>query len=92
MNIQEMMKQAKKMQLKIEKAKNELKTKEFVITKPGIEVVIFGDRQLKSINIDEALLDDKSMVEALVQIAINEGNELIDQAQKLLEQSQQGAM
>lgn len=81
MSIQAMMKQAKKMQEELEKAQNELFKKEFKIEKQGVTVVMTGDGRLKSLNIDEILIDpdDKDIIEDLIVIAINELKEIIDE-------------
>lgn len=83
MNINAMMAQAKKMQAEMEKSKAELDAKEFKVEKQGITVVVLGNRRVKSVDINEILIDpdDKEMLEDLVIIAINEANELIDQAE-----------
>ena len=82
MNINAMMAQAKKLQAEMEKSKAELDAKEFKVEKQGITVVVLGNRKVKSIDINEILIDpdDKEMLEDLVIIAINEANELIDAA------------
>ncbi len=95
MNIQQMMKQAKKMQEKITKSKMELSQKEFVIKKQGVNVTILGNRKIKAINLDDALIDpdDKELLQDIIILAINEANELIDAAEDLLEQpSNSGVM
>lgn len=94
MNIQEMMKQAKKMQEKIEKAKKELEIKEFVIKKHGIELTMLGNYQLKNLEFDENLLDpdDKEILQDLIVLAINEATSLIKEAHELIEPQKNRAM
>lgn len=89
MNINVMMAQAKKMQAEMEKAKAELEAKEFKVEKQGITVVVYGNRKIKSVDINEILIDpdDKEMLEDLVIIAINEANELIDDASEDMKSS-----
>ena len=75
MNMQQMLMQAQKMQRELQKAQNELKAKEFTVSKGGaVTVVVKGDNTVKSINIDEDAFDkdNKEMVEEMVAMAINE--------------------
>lgn len=95
MNIQQMMKQAKKIQEQMEQAKEALSQKEFLVKKQGITVTVLGNHHIKDINIDAALLDpdDKEIVQDIIILAINEANDLINEAYKLLESSNKpGAM
>lgn len=79
MNIQAMMAQAKKMQADMEKAKAALHAKEFLVEKQGIKVVVMGSRKIKSVDINEALIDpdDKDIIEGLIIVAINEAMDKI---------------
>lgn len=79
MNLQAMMAQAKKMQADMEKAKAELHKKEFVVEKQGIKVIVMGTKKIKSIDINEALIDpeDKDIIEGLIIVAINEAMDKI---------------
>ncbi|WP_033161050.1 YbaB/EbfC family nucleoid-associated protein [[Mycoplasma] collis] len=81
MNIQELMKQAKKMQKDLAKKQDELKEKEFSFSKQGIELVLYGDRQIKSLNINPALIDpeDKETLEDLIIITLNEALKELDE-------------
>ncbi|MGZ9428517.1 YbaB/EbfC family nucleoid-associated protein [Mycoplasma sp. 480] len=74
MNIQEMIKQAKKMQESYTKKLNELNSTVFELEKQGIKLEMYGDRTLKSINVHEALIDpeDKETLEDVIILAINE--------------------
>lgn len=92
MNINAMMAQAKKMQAQMEKDKKELHAKEFVVEKQGIKVTISGDRKLKSVDINEILIDpdDKEILEDMIIIAINEANEIISSEEEKLQPSTQG--
>ena len=82
MNMQAMLMQAQKIQRELQKAKNELATKEFTITKAGaVTVVVLGNKTVKSITIDDAALkEDKEMVEDSIVLAINEAYEEIKSA------------
>ncbi|VEU59380.1 YbaB/EbfC family nucleoid-associated protein [Mesomycoplasma neurolyticum] len=80
MNIQELMKQAKKMQKELSKKQDDLKEKEFTFSKQGIDIVMYGDRQIKSLTINPVLIDpeDKETLEDLIIITINEALKELD--------------
>lgn len=81
MDINKMMQQAKKMQADIEKKRQELNKKEFTIEKQGIKLIILGNRNVVSLDINAALVDpeDKELLQDMLIIAFNEANELIDE-------------
>ena len=82
MNMQQMMAQAQKMQRELKKAQAELAQKEFVVSKGGaVTVTVYGNKQVKSVNIDADAFDadNKDMVEEMIAIAINEALEKIDE-------------
>ena len=89
MNINLMMQQAKKMQEELETKKKELSKKEFVVEKQGITVVMMGDRKLKSVAINDVLIDpeDKDILEDLTVIAINEAIDKINEAEAEIQSS-----
>ncbi|MCU4117139.1 YbaB/EbfC family nucleoid-associated protein [Mycoplasma zalophi] len=89
MNIQEMLKQAKKMQSEMELKEKEIAKKEFVIEKMGITLTILGSRKLKSVKINEALIDpnDPETLEDLIVVAFNDAMETIDKTYEELSQS-----
>lgn len=75
MNMQQMLMQAQKMQRELQKAQDELKAKEFTVSKGGaVSVVVKGDRTVSSISIDKDAFDpeNKEMVEEMIALAINE--------------------
>ncbi len=76
-NMNNLMKQAKKMQKQMEKTQAELENKEVTATAGGgvVEVVVTGKRELKSITIDPEVVDsdDVETLEDLVMAAVNEG-------------------
>lgn len=81
MNMQQMLMQAQKMQRELQKAQDQLKVKEFTISKGGaITVIVTGDRKIKSISVDPDAFDkdNKEMVEEMIAMAINEAIEQID--------------
>ncbi|WP_127942796.1 MULTISPECIES: YbaB/EbfC family nucleoid-associated protein [unclassified Mycoplasma] len=87
MNINAMMKQARKMQAELEKAEKELHKRKFEVNKQGLSIVMLGNRRLDKVDIDPALIDpdDKEIVEDLFMLAVNEANELIDQAEEAIQ-------
>lgn len=76
-NMNNLMKQAQKMQKQMEKTQAELENKEVTATAGGgvVEVVVTGKRELKSITIDPEVVDsdDVETLEDLVMAAVNEG-------------------
>lgn len=76
-NMNNLMKQAQKMQKQMEKTQAELEAKEVTATAGGgvVEVVVSGKREIKSITIDEDVVDpdDIETLEDLVMAAVNEG-------------------
>lgn len=76
-NMNNLMKQAQKMQRQMEKTQAELQSKEVTATAGGgvVEVVVTGKRELKSITIDPEVVDpdDVETLEDLVMAAVNEG-------------------
>lgn len=94
MNIQAMMKQAKKMQDQLEVSKKELEKKEFTIEKQGIKIVVLGNRRIKKIDINEALIDpeDKDIIEDLIIIAFNEAQDIIDGEEAKMQPSSPAGM
>lgn len=74
MNMQTMLMQAQKLQRELLKAQKELATKEFIVEKGGaVKVVVLGDKTIKTIEINEdAIKDDKEMVQEMIVLAINE--------------------
>ncbi len=81
MNINAMMQQAKKMQADLEAKKKQLATQEFVIEKQGVTITVMGDRKIKSVKINEFLIDpeDPETLEDMMVIAIDAANQLIDE-------------
>jgi len=94
MNINAMMAQAKKMQAEMEKGKKELAEKEFKVEKQGVTLVVSGNRRIKSIDVNEILIDpeDKDILEDLMVIAFNDAMDLIDEAEAELAPSAPGGM
>ena len=81
MNMQQMLMQAQKMQRELKKAQDELKAKEFTVSKGGaVTVVVLGDHSVKSVDIDKDAFDpdNKEMVEEMIALAISEANVQIE--------------
>lgn len=75
-NLNQLMRQAQKMQEDMQKAKKELEESEFSSSVGGgmVEVVMTGDRKMKSISIKQEVVDpdDVEMLEDLVVSAVND--------------------
>ena len=85
MNINSLMKEAKKMQASMEKSQEELAQKEFDATAGGgaISVKVSGDKTLKEIKIQKDVVDpdDVEMLEDLIITCVNEALRKVDTAQ-----------
>lgn len=85
MNINQLMKEAKKMQADLEKTQEELQTKEFEATSGGgaISVKVGGNKEIKEINISKDVVDpdDVEMLQDLILTCINEALRKVDSAQ-----------
>ena len=85
MNMNQLMKEAKKMQADMEKSQEELQTREFESTAGGgaITVKVSGSKQLKEIKINKDVVDpdDVEMLEDLILTSVNEALRKVDEAQ-----------
>ena len=85
MNINNLMKEAKKMQASMEKSQEELAQKEFDATAGGgaISVKVSGDKTLKEIKIQKDVVDpdDVEMLEDLILTCVNDALRKVDSAQ-----------
>ena len=85
MNINQLMKEAKKMQADLEKSQEELQAKEFEATAGGgaISVKVGGNKEIKAINISKDVVDpdDVEMLQDLIITCINEALRKVDNAQ-----------
>lgn len=85
MNINNLMKEAKKMQADMEKSQAELATKEFDATAGGgaISVKVTGEKVVKEIKIQKDVVDpdDVEMLEDLILTCVNEALRKVDNAQ-----------
>ena len=85
MNLNNLMKEAKKMQTEMQKSQEELATKEFEATAGGgaISVKVSGEKAIKEIKIKPEVVDaeDVEMLEDLILTCINEALRKVDSAQ-----------
>ena len=85
MNINQLMKEAKKMQSDMEKSQEELAAKEFEATAGGgaVAVKVSGDKVLKEITIKKEGVDpdDVEMLQDLILTSVNEALRKVDSEQ-----------
>ena len=85
MNINQLMKEAKKMQADMERSQVELTAKEFEATAGGgaISVKVSGDKQIKEIKLQPDIVDpdDVEMLQDLIITCVNEALRKVDSAQ-----------
>ena len=85
MNINQLMKEAKKMQADMEKSQVELSSREFESTAGGgaISVKVSGDKQIKEIKLQKDIVDpdDVEMLQDLIITCVNEALRKVDSAQ-----------
>ena len=81
-NMNNLMKQAQKMQKQMEQAQADLEERDVTATAGGgaVSVVVSGKRELKSIEIDREVVDpeDVEMLQDLILAAVNEGLKQVD--------------
>ena len=82
-NMQNMLRQAQKMQENLENKKAELEEKEYVVTSGGgmVEITAMGDHTIKAIGINPEVVDpeDVEMLEDMLVAAFNEAMRQIDE-------------
>ncbi|MBQ2662467.1 MAG: YbaB/EbfC family nucleoid-associated protein [Clostridia bacterium] len=82
-NMQQLMRQAQKMQQDVQRMQDELAQREFSATVGGgvVTAVVLGSKELKSITIDPACVDpdDVEMLQDLIISAVNEANRIADE-------------
>ena len=85
MNLNQLMKEAKKMQADMEKSQEELSSKEFEASAGGgaVSVKVNGSKQIKEIKIKKDVVDpeDVEMLEDLILTCTNEALRKVDSAQ-----------
>lgn len=84
MNINQLMKEAKKVQADMEKSQEELSAKEFEATAGGgaVFVKVTGNKQLKEIKLQKDVVDpdDIEMLQDLIITSVNEALRKVDSA------------
>lgn len=95
-NMQQLMRQAQKMQQDMQKARAELDAKEFTSSVGGgmVELTMYGNKTVKSLSIKPEVIDpdDKEMLEDLIVSAFNDVIAKIDIAEKETMPSMPGMM
>ncbi len=85
MNLNQLMKEAKKMQADMEKSQEELGAKEFEATAGGgaVSVKVSGNKEIKEKNIKKEVVDpdDVEMLQDLILTCVNEALRKVDSAQ-----------
>ena len=85
MNINQLMKEAKKMQADMEKSQEELSAKEFEATAGGgaVTVKVSGSKEIKEILLKKDVVDpdDVEMLQDLILTCVNEALRKVDSAQ-----------
>lgn len=85
MNINNLMKEAKKMQADMEKTQEELSTKEFDASVGGgaVSVKVSGNKEIKEIKIQKEAVDPENveMLQDLILTCVNEALRKVDAAQ-----------
>ena len=87
--MQQMLMRAQKIQREMKKAHDELDAKEFAVSKNGmVELVMLGNRTIKSLKIEPDALDPENveMLQDTIILAINEANEVITAANDEIEE------
>ena len=83
-NMNNLMKQAQRMQRQMEESQKELETKEFIAKAGGgaIEVVVNGKKEVLRVTLSEEIVDpdDIEMLQDLIVAAINEAMKQVDEA------------
>ena len=87
MNINQLMKQAKKMQADMEKTQEEMQARDFEATAGGgaVSVTVSGAKEIKKIEIKKEVVDpdDVEMLQDLILTCINEALRKVDSAQSM---------
>ena len=85
MNINQLMKEAKKMQADMEKSQEELSSQEFEATAGGgaVSVKVAGDKTIREIKLQKDVVDpdDVEMLQDLILTCVNEALRKVDSAQ-----------
>ncbi len=86
MNINHLMKEAKKMQADMEQSQAEISAKEFNATAGGgaVKVTVSGEKQIKNIEIQKEVVDpdDVEMLQDLIITCVNDAMSQVDREQE----------
>lgn len=76
MDIQRLLKEAQKMQSSLQKVEKELEDSQYEGKSGSVTVVINGNHNVVSVDIDEEILsaDNKEMLQDMIMLAINDAN------------------
>lgn len=87
-NMNNLMKQAQKMQKQMAEQAKEFETKEFTASAGGgaVSVTVSGKRELTNITIDPSAVDpdDVEMLQDMIMAAVNEGIRKVDEANQAM--------
>ena len=91
-NMNNLMKQAQRMQRQMEEGQKELETKEFTAAAGGgaVEVTVSGAHEIKSINMQPDVVDPED-IEMLSDLIIAAANEAMRKAEDAMEQAMNAA-
>ena len=80
MNIQNLMREAQKMQKNLEKTQTELTNTEYEGTSSCVKVVLNGNKDVKSVKIDsnEFSMDDLELLEDMIMMAFKDAAKKVD--------------
>ena len=82
-NMQQLMRQAQKMQQDVQRLQQEISEREFTATVGGgvVKVTVLGSKEVKAVEIDPACVDpdDVEMLQDLVLSAVNEALRMADE-------------
>lgn len=89
MDINKLMQQANKMKAEMDKKEKEFNSRVFIFEKQGIKLIMEGSLNVKSIEINEILIDpeDKETLQDLIIVVINEAIEDILEQKKQINDS-----
>ncbi|MCD7862818.1 MAG: YbaB/EbfC family nucleoid-associated protein [Lachnospiraceae bacterium] len=95
-NMNNLMKQAQRMQRQMEEAQKELESKTYTTTSGGgaVEVTVTGKKELTSLKIAEEAVDpdDVEMLQDLILAAVNEAMKKVDEDSEALMGKMTGGM
>ena len=95
-NMNNLMKQAQRMQRQMEESQKDLETKEFTAKAGGgaVSVTVNGSKEVKEVKIDKEVVDpdDVEMLEDLIVAAVNEAMKQADEASQAIMNKMTGGL